>query len=197
MVGNGRREHELARSAGAETTQHPTFSFLASQRDIESLLDSWESDIERAAHRVAHNRGLDYDSAQEFTQTARVALARIATRANDLGSFYLRRVIQNAMRDAARRERRMFGTTVPLETDSEFDPPSEEQSELVASVAAWVTLLPARLHQVYELLYVQGYNQREAAQLMDVSQPRVAQMHSELIRRGRAELELQTAYAPV
>lgn len=193
MVGDGSREHGLARPAGAENPQHPTFQFLASQSDIASLLDTWDSDIERAAYRAANKRGLAYDSAQEFTQAARIALARIAQHADELGSFYVRRVIQNAIRDAARRERRMFGTTVPLDADSTVDPTSETQGDREAYIAAWVTLLPDRLHQMYELLYVHGYTQREAARLMGVSQPRVAQLHSELLRRGRAELDQRAA----
>lgn len=194
MADHGSREYEFARPAGAENPLHPTFKFLASHSDIKSLIDTWASDIERAAQRAAHERGLGYDAAQEFAQAARISLARIATRANELGTFYLRRVIQNAVRDAARQELRMYGTALPLDAAVfTVDPATEEQSALVASVTDWVSLLPPRLQRLYDLLYVQGYTQREAAPLMGVSQPRVTQLHNTLLRRGRAELIVPAA----
>ena len=189
MTDDGLREHQLARPAGAEAPPHPIFNFLASHSDIESLVNTWDSDIKRAARRATHAHGLGYDAAQEFAQAARIALARTAASADELGTFYMRRVIQNAVRDAARRERRMFGVAAPLDdADTAVDPATEERSDLIDWSADWVSLLPRRLNQLYNLLYVQGYTQREAAPLLGVSQPRVTQLHQELLRRGRAEL---------
>jgi RNA polymerase sigma factor (sigma-70 family) len=190
MTDDGLREHQLAHLAGAETPLHPTFNFLASHGDIESLINTWDSDIKRAARRAAGARGLGYDAAQEFAQAARIALARIAVNADELGTFYVRRVIQNAVRDSVRRDRRMFGLAASLDAAAAaaVDPATEERSNLIDWIADWVSLLPRRLNHLYNLLYVQGYTQREAAPLLGVSQPRVTQLHQELLRRGRAAL---------
>lgn len=196
MAIGGSREHELARPAGAEAPPHPPQSPSASPGGLDSFIRAWDSDIKRAASHTARDRGFSYDTAQDFAQAARIALVRVSEQANECGSFYVRRVIQNAVRDAARQERRLFGTLLGMDNhalDFVVDPKSEKQSHIIAAVAEWVSLLPSRLRQVYELLYVQGHTQREAAELMRVSQPRISQLHNELLRRGRAEPMLSVA----
>jgi RNA polymerase sigma factor (sigma-70 family) len=56
------------------------------------------------------------------------------------------------------------------------------------SVRQWIRQLPDRLKRIYDSIYVRGLSQREAATFMRISQPRVSQLHLELLRRGRAEL---------
>lgn len=51
-------------------------------------------------------------------------------------------------------------------------------------------VLSGRLREVFDCLYVHELSQREAAARMRLSQPRIAQLHKELIARGRAALGL-------
>jgi DNA-directed RNA polymerase specialized sigma subunit len=46
--------------------------------------------------------------------------------------------------------------------------------------------LPLQLRAVYIGIYVRDLSQREVARQMRISQPRVAQLHDELLRLGRA-----------
>lgn len=196
MADDGSREIVLAHRAWAENPPHLISKTPASPSDTRSLLAYWEDDIKRAARRAALLRGGSLDDAEDFEQAARIALARGARRIPERGEAYVRRIIQNAVRGAVRRERRALGpmsdVTVGFD-DNISDPRPEQESELVRLVLEWLSLLPARTQQLYELLYVQGYTQREAAQVMSVSQPRVAQLHADLLRRGRAELALMAA----
>jgi len=59
---------------------------------------------------------------------------------------------------------------------------------LTEIVAEWVRGLPHQLAQVFELLYRHGLTQAEAGVIMGVSQPRVAQLHAQLLARGKTEL---------
>ncbi|NUP56534.1 MAG: sigma-70 family RNA polymerase sigma factor [Gemmatimonadaceae bacterium] len=193
MADDGSRDFQFARPAGAENPLHPTFTFTASESDIESLVRSWNEDIVRAARTfVARDRSLSDEAAEECAQAARLALARVAHRADEVGAFYLRRVIQNAVRDAARRERRIYGRSSPLDKAS-INVAAEVSDELpedaVSRVAEWAAKLPGRLKQIYDLLYLRGWTQRAAAAEMGVSQPRIAQLHRELLTRGKAELQ--------
>jgi DNA-directed RNA polymerase specialized sigma subunit len=63
--------------------------------------------------------------------------------------------------------------------------PTWAADERSLSVRLWITSLPQRFQQVYSLLYVHGATQREAARAMGISQPRVAQLHQELLALGR------------
>lgn len=113
MADERSREHPFARPESVEPLPHPTFT--ASQSEVESLIRLWEADIVRAARTmVARDRNLSDDAAEECAQAARLALARIAHRADEVGPFYLRRVIQNAVRGAARCERRTCDGALPI-----------------------------------------------------------------------------------
>ncbi len=56
------------------------------------------------------------------------------------------------------------------------------------TVGAWVAGLSPSLKVLHELLYVQECTQREAASIMKISQPRVAQLHRDLLEEGRRNL---------
>lgn len=56
------------------------------------------------------------------------------------------------------------------------------------AVRKWVASLPPRMQRVYALLYVEGVSQREAAVRLGLTQPRISQIHQELLERGRADL---------
>lgn len=69
----------------------------------------------------------------------------------------------------------------------------EEPDDAISRLSQWITTLPAHLQELYELVYVRGYSQRAAAVVMHVSQPRIAQLHRALLRRGIADISLRAA----
>jgi RNA polymerase sigma factor FliA len=63
-------------------------------------------------------------------------------------------------------------------------------NELRAALGAAVAKLPQRLQLVLSLHYVEGLTYREIAKILEVSEPRVCQLHSEamgILRSGLAE----------
>lgn len=172
------REHELASNESDET-----FSNAA-----DTLVRAWDCDVRCCARRLARALGGSVDDSEDFAQSARIALAAVAEQSPSLDTNYLRRLIRNAVRSAARRDRGRFG---PLSTGRlDFEDWAAEQQlgeDLRDLVAEWRLRLPKRIQQVYDLLYVLAYTQRRAASVMNVSQPRVSQLHAELLRRGRLE----------
>jgi DNA-directed RNA polymerase specialized sigma24 family protein len=66
--------------------------------------------------------------------------------------------------------------------------PDDNDPWIRDTIARWVNGLPKSLQKLYELIYVKECTQREAASLMRVSQPRIAQLHRQLLQRGRQEL---------
>lgn len=66
--------------------------------------------------------------------------------------------------------------------------PYEPDVFAIRKVGKWVHQLPGNLRRIYEALYVKGNTLREAAALMGLSHPRVAQLHQQLLARGQREL---------
>jgi len=81
---------------------------------------------------------------------------------------------------------------VPLErlapTASEEGPIEDRLSraQLVAKLEAGIRSLPPRLQTVLGLHYLEGLTYREIAKMLDVSEPRVCQLHSDGLRKLRA-----------
>lgn len=63
-----------------------------------------------------------------------------------------------------------------------------ERGELGRRVTAAVASLPERLQLVLSLHYVEGLTYREIAQVLDVSEPRVCQLHGDAMRAIRAAM---------
>jgi len=60
--------------------------------------------------------------------------------------------------------------------------PADEQLErqqLLGSVASAVAMLPERLQTLLALHYVEGLTYREVAKILDISEPRVCQLHAD------------------
>lgn len=71
----------------------------------------------------------------------------------------------------------------------DLPPPSSEPDLLaIAKIRKWIEKLPGNLRAIYEVLYVNGLPQRAAAAELNISQPRVAQLHQLLLIRGKKEL---------
>jgi RNA polymerase sigma factor FliA len=69
--------------------------------------------------------------------------------------------------------------------------PSDEQlerGEQARALAAAVAGLPERLQLVLSLHYVEGLTYREIAKVLDVSEPRVCQLHGDAVGKLRAAL---------
>lgn len=153
-----------------------------------AFLSAWDDDIGRAARAAADG---DRVYEQDLAQVARMRLL-VANRAlPNAPTPYVRTVIANAVRSEIRRNRRNFGARSPMAQELKEDlevPASDQEHASAAAVAAWTTRLPARLRDVYRHLYVEERSQREAARLMNVSQPRIAQLHRQLLQRAREDL---------
>jgi RNA polymerase sigma factor for flagellar operon FliA len=69
-------------------------------------------------------------------------------------------------------------------------PPDDqvERTQLAAAVTSAVAALPERLRLLLSLHYVEGLTYREIAQVLEVSEPRVCQLHADAMRRLREAL---------
>jgi len=156
--------------------------------DEAAFLRSWNQDIQRAARAAANGNG---SQEEDLGQQARERLLLASRAVPNAPRPYIRVVIANTLRSARRREGRSFSTRSPLAQDLDDDlvaPKDEPADGRAAVVASWAARLPVRLCEVYRHLYVEERSQRETAQLMRVSQPRVAQLHQQLLKRGRGDL---------
>ncbi|MCC6648413.1 MAG: sigma-70 family RNA polymerase sigma factor [Polyangiaceae bacterium] len=147
----------------------------------------WDGDMVRAARAAA---GGDPDAEADVAQEVRVRLLRVSRAQPGAAVPYVRTVIKNAVRDVHGREARAFSACSPLavDLDADSEPAVVPDDGTAALVVGWVEGLPPRLRDVYEHLCAADRSQREAARRMNVSQPRVAQLHRELLERGRQDL---------
>lgn len=170
------------RPKNGANTPHPVLL------DEVALLRSWDRDIKRAARAAGNGGGGDEE---DLAQQARVRLFMASRAFPNAPAPYIRAVIANAMRSALRNEFRRFSTRSSFaeELDDGLPAPADEPvDERAGVVSAWAARLPIRLREVYRHLYTEERSQREVARLMGVSQPRVAQLHRQLIELGREEL---------
>jgi RNA polymerase sigma factor (sigma-70 family) len=138
---------------------------------------------------------LGVERIDEIAQEARARVVAIARRGGPCDEPYIRTVVANATRRAAQREAQSL-KQLPVAGDATEDEPSDALdvwSSATASltreaVTEWLRDLAARFQAVYDLIYVQEHTQREAAAIIGISQPRVAQLHRALLRRGRIDL---------
>ena len=162
--------------------------------DENAFLTLWDADIERAATAGARLLPGHAVQADDLAQMARCRVLRLLRKRGITSPRYVRRVIKNAILDGVRRERRRpdadprncLEVTDIAETAAVDEPVAGD--DLADRVSGWIGTLPARLIQVFMLLYVRGLTQRDAALVMGISQPRVARLHAVILQRGRREL---------
>jgi RNA polymerase sigma factor for flagellar operon FliA len=83
---------------------------------------------------------------------------------------------------------------VPLAPDLSAASQEQAQDEQLARAQTLATLqaalatLPPRLQTLVSLHYVEGLTYREIAQILEVSEPRICQLHAEAIGRVRAQI---------
>lgn len=168
----------------ADTGSTP--SFFSSPLPPEQLVVVWDRDIRHAACAAAGRIGGTREDAEDFAQEARIRLFRIADKPATGVLRYVRKVVANAMRTAVQR----VDKTPFEEIDDEvLRIPLQSPDSRIAEVAAWTQKIPQQLRAIYEHLYVHGWTQRETARFLGVSQPRVAQLHRQLLEAGRRELQ--------
>ncbi len=150
------------------------------RRDVEAeAVERWERDIVAASRAAARRTADPAIEAADLAQVARLRVARRARSAKPMPTRYVRRLIANAVK--VRRSH------PPVEQLDEGLWAREEAASDVL-VRDWIAGLPQRLQAVYRLLYVDARTQREAAVALRVSQPRVTQLHGELLQLARRHL---------
>lgn len=155
-----------------------------------SAVTRWDDDIVRASKASARRRGLaaDHPAAEDAAQEARLSVALVA-RQGIQGEGYVRRVISNSVRNAARQTLVVSNETTADALDALADDEGRQGDLLAeARVREWIAGQSAQVQAVFELLYREELSQREAAERLGVSQPRVAKLHRELLAWGRDEL---------
>lgn len=153
------------------------------------VIDRWADDIGRAAMAAARRSGVaqDHPLAEDVAQNARIAVLKATRLGLGDDEHYVRRAIANSARSSVRRSR-VAANEAPLESVDEVadvDPGVDPLD--VQRVREWVAGQPHHLQRIYGLLYLEDLGQREAARRLGVSQPRVAQLHRDLLTRGRDE----------
>lgn len=147
----------------------------------------WDPEIRRVTRNWARRFGRTAD-ADDFAQEARLRLFLLSPKHRDSPDWYIRAVISNAVTAAGNRQRRDYGNA-PLTEEVEQSLIAEthevdhKQHEIVR---VWLRDLSPRLHTIYELIYSKGMTQGAAGVLLGVSQPRIAQLHRQLLTSGRA-----------
>jgi len=172
-------------SGGLETPQSVPAQ-VESSKDVNATLNAWDDYIKKTARDVARSVGASGDDADEFAQAARIALWRAIEKGAPASDAYRKGIVKNAMRSTARKERGGFRSLSIWrhELDEELLR-RQDDDETAAGVVEWADQLPANLRNIYELLYVEGFTQRDVARKLRVTQPRIAQLHAQLKRRAR------------
>jgi len=152
--------------------------------DEATILDKWNRHIARVAGAVA--RGSHVDS-EDLAQEARLRLLAVTRAFPEAPDQYIAAVIVNAIRTANRRESRYRGDPLDDQQESHAQAHTDDLDRAL-DVSAWVARQSVRLRRVYRHVYIEGRSQREMSQMMKVSQPRVAQLHHQLLTSGRTAL---------
>ena len=155
------------------------------------LIARWETPIKIIAANCAAKR-LDL---ADLHQVGRIAVYQAALHYRPLGGFpfahYAKRAIKNNVVKHAQRPQRQRRYETPLcEIDDDAQPAVAaliDGDEELVSIREWLAELGEPHRTIFELLYVERMNQREAAKHLGRSQPRVAQLHRSLLDLARAE----------
>ncbi len=159
--------------------------------DSAAFITRWNRDVERATHRAAVGGHAEpADIAQEVRVRLTTALLSVGP---SMPEGYVRLVIRNAAlnarRDFVRSSRPDLRDEFPEDVGAAEDEGAKHlTSDIARRVISWVASLPESLQRVYDALYVREFTQREAALAIGISQPRIAQLHAILLKRGGCDL---------
>jgi DNA-directed RNA polymerase specialized sigma24 family protein len=108
----------------------------------------------------------------------------------DVPRAYLRVVIVNMLRSIRRHVAQRFTAGSPLAQPitEELGALVKDPIDTVCDVSIWTSRLPRRLRDVYRHIYEEGRSQRDAAKIMRITQPRVAQLHRQLLEKASRDL---------
>jgi RNA polymerase sigma factor (sigma-70 family) len=180
---------ELTRS---EPPLDATEFHTPTEEECTEALLAWDADVRRSARAAAAKFHLDESYADDFAQEARIRLFNTLRRRPMVQTAYLRRVISNAVQSAVSATRRWSDHDPIDETtdDLQADPENSNTNDPleIAAVNKFIDGLPVSLRSVYKLLYEEGRTQQEAASQVGVAQPRIAQLHKELLSRAQGDL---------
>jgi len=146
----------------------------------------WDRAICAAARRRKWLVGRDTEGC-DLAQEARVRVLVVSRNNRLISGPYMRRVIANAVLRAALRARPRAWLQ-ELNDDLQAASADSGDGHSREEVRRWANELPRRFQDIYRVLYLEGRTQREAAAILGISQPRVAQLHQSLLERGRVEL---------
>ena len=164
--------------------------------EFSALLRSFEPHLRATAFHSLRS-GIDLD---DLEQAGRIALWRSTAKPDARrGIFinYARRAVKNAIRSEVRCARPVSDAGEPrMQPIGDATEDLEDHRDRLDSldffailrVRRWLETLPLTLRNLFALIYRNGLSQRDAARILQVSQPRVAQLHTELLRRGREAL---------
>lgn len=166
----------------------PSPRFTCNPEDL--ILRAWESDIVRAARVRARKRGHDHYAADEWAQAARLRVWRqVRKSGSEPGIGLMRKLIAYGVRTPLDSDV-VLEAAIDIDETDVVDSSQQRPDEFaVDEVRQWLRTLPVPLQRVYQLLFVNEYSQREAAAILGVSQPRIAQLHRALIERGNRDLQ--------
>lgn len=157
-----------------------------------STIQPFDTLITRSARRASYYITGSSSLAEDLAQDVRFHLLRALKAGLAEEPALIRRLITNAVRDRIRFERTRIQLTSSRMSELDDRNPAlllEASSRPeILTVAMWVASLPGRLRAVFELIYGSGYTQREISSVLGLSQPRITQLHQELLQRGRLDL---------
>jgi RNA polymerase sigma factor (sigma-70 family) len=163
-----------------------------SNKHLNSVLTELNAYINKASAKISY--GLKTSDKDDLAQEARLRVSQTFQRKAEKGLSYFKRTAVNAMLDVYSREKSNKSEILGLdETNNTISDSTDatvvaDAISLRVSIQKWINQLPLRLQQVYQLLYVEDYTQREAAVKLGISQPRIAFLHDQLKERGLKEL---------
>ncbi len=157
--------------------------------ELEQVFLEHHGRVYQAAYRITGNTG----DAEDVLQTVFLRLARQGCAASQVANMqaYLHRAAVNAALDLVRLRRDSRSVPVELAAprladDPRMQPERREQSrELRDFVRRAVSRLSPRAAEIFALRYFEGYDNKEIAAMLDVSQTDVAVS----LHRSRARLQ--------
>ena len=149
------------------------FVALIRRRDSASFVRLYDTYFGRL-HRFAYNFVCDYDTANDIVQSVFISLYENAARLSPdtkLHSWLLKAVRNrclNYLRDHNVEVRNQF---FYLENygEPEFAEHLEDNSELMAQIAAVIETLPDKCREIFELRFYKNMKQSEIAELLSIS----------------------------
>jgi RNA polymerase sigma-70 factor (ECF subfamily) len=156
----------------------PTHTFTA---ELARIFEEHQARVYRAAYRITGNA----TDAEDVLQGVFLRLAEAGGAALASPGSYLYRAAINGALDLCRSRWRTG--RVPLADEAGAAPGGPEAAELRAWLRRALTTLSARQAEMFVLRYLEGYDNREIAQLLETSQAVVAVS----LFRARTQLQMQ------